>query len=113
MNKTVWDIETLKSFNPCPEGIEWYIEHCENEKDTSVIIDMLIKDKKLNWANWTIVRALNHENQICYAIYAAEQVIGIYEKKYPKDDRPRKAIEAAKTYLKSPSKENRAGKSVV
>jgi len=29
-------------------------------------------------------------------VYAAEQVIDIYEKKYPNDKRPRNAIEAAK-----------------
>ena len=37
------------------------------------------------------------------AIYAAELVIDIYEKQYSKDDRPRKAIEAAKKYLKKPT----------
>ena len=41
------------------------------------------------------------------AIYAAELVIDTYEKEYPNDDRPRKAIEAAKTYLKSPTDKNR------
>ena len=42
-----------------------------------------------------------------YAIYAAEQVIGIFEKKYPIDKRPRKAIEAAKAYLKRPCAETK------
>ena len=39
------------------------------------------------------------EEAVRLAIFAAELVIGIYEKKYPKDDRPRKAIESAKTWL--------------
>jgi len=34
------------------------------------------------------------------AIYSAELVLHIFEKEYPNDDRPRKAIEAAREYLK-------------
>jgi len=40
------------------------------------------------------------------AVYAAELVIDIYEKQYPNDKRPRNAIEAAKKYLKKPTKAN-------
>ena len=43
------------------------------------------------------------EDSVKLAVYAAELVIGIYEKRYPNDDRPRKAIKAAKAYLKNPS----------
>ena len=42
-----------------------------------------------------------------YAIYAAECVIDIYEKKYPDDNRPRKAIEAAKKCIENPNEENK------
>ena len=41
--------------------------------------------------------------KVAFAILCAEAVIKIYEDKYPNDDRPRKAIEAAKNYLKIPS----------
>ena len=50
---------------------------------------------------------MSQPQHISYAIFAAEQVIDIYEKQYPKDDRPRKAIEAAKKVLKDDSLENR------
>ena len=40
---------------------------------------------------------LNKKQKIQYAIYAAEQVVDIYENKYPENDQPRKAIEAAKS----------------
>ena len=36
----------------------------------------------------------------------AELVLPIFEKKYPNDDRPRKAIETAKVYLLDPTEEN-------
>lgn len=43
------------------------------------------------------------KDSVALAIYAAELVIKMYEKEYPNDDRPRKAIEAAKKWLKKPS----------
>ena len=36
-----------------------------------------------------------------FAILCAESVLKYFEDKYPDDDRPRKAIEAAKEYLKT------------
>ena len=41
-----------------------------------------------------------------YAIGCARHVLPKYENKYPDDDRPRKAIEAAEKWLKKPTKEN-------
>ena len=51
---------------------------------------------------------MEYKQYVAYAIYAAEQVIGIYEKKHPDDKRPRQAIEAAKKCLENPTKENKA-----
>jgi hypothetical protein len=38
-----------------------------------------------------------------FAILCAESVLKYFENKYPKDNRPRRAIEAAKGYLKHPT----------
>ena len=43
---------------------------------------------------------------VTMAIYAAEQVLKIYEDKYPNDNRPHDAIKAAKAYLKDSNKKN-------
>jgi len=51
---------------------------------------------------------MNKNQSVQYAIFAAEQVIDIYEGKYPNDKRPRNAIEAAKVYLENPSKKTKA-----
>ena len=66
------------------------------------------QDDKEVWEKMKIVKAYKWQKQdsVELAIYAAELVISIYEKKYPDDDRPRKAIEAAKKYLKNPTKKN-------
>lgn len=42
-----------------------------------------------------------------FAIFAAELVLPIFEKKYPDDKRPRNAIDAAKAVLKNDTPENR------
>ena len=59
----------------------------------------------------TIAAALaatfSHEKNLKLAVYSAELVLVIFEGKYPHDDRPRKAIEAAKKCLESDTKENR------
>ena len=51
------------------------------------------------WRSMTIVRAWKWtaKDSVALAVYAAESVLPIFEKRYPKDDRPRKAIEAAKS----------------
>ena len=45
------------------------------------------------------------EDSVTLAIIAAEDCIDVFEKKYPNDDRPRKAIESAKAWLKNPNEE--------
>ena len=50
---------------------------------------------------------LKYEDYVKYAVYAAEQVIDIYEKQYPNDKRPRNAIKAAKRCIKNPSEGNK------
>ena len=51
---------------------------------------------------------MTYEQSVSYAVFAAEQVIDIYEKKYPDDKRPRQAIDAAKACIKNPSVKNKA-----
>jgi hypothetical protein len=59
------------------------------------------------WANWLVVRLLNRTNQLRYAVYAAKQVLGIYETRYPRDLRPRRAIQAATRCLRNDIPANR------
>jgi hypothetical protein len=66
-----------------------------------------MKHDKLDWANWLIVRIMTYKQYVSYAVFSAESVLDIYEKKYPNDNRPRKAIEAAKLCVKSPTKKNK------
>lgn len=67
--------------------------------------DCIKQSDKQVWSEMRIVKAYRwkKEDSVALAIFAAEQVISVYEKKYPNDERPRKSIEAAKAYLENPS----------
>jgi hypothetical protein len=96
----------LEKKGACPEGIKW-LEDKKADFAGDLLVRLLIKEDKLDWANWLIVRIMDYKQRVSYAVYAAEQVIKIYEKEYPDDKRPRKAIEAAKKCIDNPSKENK------
>ena len=75
----------------CSEGREWFEKQVKT--DAVEVLQELIKQDHLQWANWTIARVMDRKQKLTYAIFAAEQVIAIFEKKYPEDKRPRKAIQ--------------------
>jgi hypothetical protein len=68
-----------------------------------------IESDKQCWSEMRIVEAYVWEKKdsVALAIFAAEKVIGLYKSKYPKDLRPREAIEAAKKWLRNPTEKNR------
>ena len=71
--------------------------------------DSIIQDDRECWSEMRIVKAWEwpREDSISLAIFAAEKFLPIYEKRYPKDGRPGKAIEAARKVLESNTEENR------
>jgi hypothetical protein len=97
--------ESLAKHHPCADGYAWYLTNGE-PKTVQNTVEKLITSKnanRLSWSNWLLSRVLSHDKKIQYAIFAAEQVLEIFEKKYPSDQRPRRAIKAAKHYLKNRS----------
>ena len=95
----------LQQKSACRNGVKWFINQKETE-DIKVVAK-LIKEDRLDWANWLIVRCMKYKHYVSYAVFAAEQVIDIYEKKYPDNKASRKAIEAAKKCIENPSKVNK------
>ena len=89
----------------CGKGVEWFKN--QEESDGLDVVKKLISENQLSWANWLIVRIMTYKQYVSYAVFSAEQVIDICEKKYPEDKRPREAIEAAKQCIKNPSEENK------
>ena len=57
------------------------------------------------WA-WARKESLGPELVVEFACQCAERVLHIFEEQFPDDDRPRKAIEAARKWADDPTKEN-------
>jgi hypothetical protein len=99
--------EFLKEKKACWQGFNYVVENKFIGLEALEFIKKLIEHDKLNWANWLIVRIMNYMQYVNYAVFAAEQVIDIFEKKYPDDKRTRLAIEDTKKFLENPLKENK------
>jgi hypothetical protein len=98
----------LEKKHACQPGMDFVIANKLIGLSDLGFIDALIKAGKCHWTNWLIVRVMKYHQYVAYAIYAAKQVIDIFEKKYPDDKRPRQAINAAIKCLKNPTKVNKA-----
>ena len=55
----------------------------QKEKDSIKILQLLMRKRNYDWASWLIVRLMTYKQYVSYAVFAAEQVIDIFEKKYP------------------------------
>jgi hypothetical protein len=96
--------EWLREKHACEKGSEWF----ENqfEADGATLVRTLAVDH-WDWANWLLVRIMTRPQYLAYAIYAAEQVIEIYERRNPGNAAPRRAIEAARAVLDNDNAETR------
>jgi hypothetical protein len=95
----------LRKLGACEDAYDAFCEH-QPLSDPIKVIDKAMELGRFDWANWLVVRLLDKQQRVKYAILCAEEVLPIFEKEYPDDDRPRKAIEAARAWLKNPSSEN-------
>lgn len=100
-------IEKLEELAACPEGKDAFKEAYPKGVTLKILCKRCLKEDKFAWANWLIAHLLSPNNKARYAIYSAELVLHIFEKEYPEDNRPRKAIEATKTWLKNPTEKNK------
>ena len=96
--------------SPCSEAVEWGKVAFDGKEsvETVELFERLIRDERLDWANWMIVRCMGYKRCVSYAVFAAEQVVWIYEKQYPEDSRPREAIETARRCVEDPTDKNKA-----
>jgi hypothetical protein len=89
------------------DAMQWV--NLENLAQVEVRGKSIIQDDKQCWSEMRIIKVWKWTKQdsVALAIFAAELVIDNFEKEYPKDHRPRKAIEAAKKWLENPTEKNR------
>src|SRR5579871_1002228 len=93
----------LTALGACSEGIAFV----KKQKDKS-LRSLVGKALDVNpaWIHWLLPRLMTHPQRVLYAVHSAELCLAEFEKKFPKGDRPRKAIEAAKAFVLNPTKEN-------
>ena len=101
-------LDYLKEKGACKSGIDWCQENKLIDLTDKEFLPKLVGAEQFDWAYWLIKRLFNKRQSVHMAIFAAEQVIDIYEKKYPDNKKPREAIEAARKVLENDTKENRA-----
>ena len=109
MNRLI-DIEFLKDRDACKGGIKYFEEEIKEPITARELIEKLLAADdggKIWWANWLLVRLFGREQAIAYSVFAAEQVLPIFEQEYPDDKRPREVIEAAKKVALNDTEENR------
>ena len=66
-----------------------------------------LPDRKLTLKKLVDAKTCTKEQAVEYAILCAEEVLFIFEEKHPNDQRPRKAIAAARRWLANPTEANR------
>lgn len=86
----------LESLNPCKNRFDHYLTCYSNWQGT---LEAFLDLSELTHADkkWVFVRSIEKDRLRLVAADFAERVLHIYESKYPNDDRPRKAIEAARS----------------
>jgi hypothetical protein len=67
--------------------------------------DCVTSNDKQAWSEMRIVDARKwaKRDSVALAVFSARSVLDVFEKKYPEDKRPRKAIESAELWLDSPN----------
>jgi hypothetical protein len=88
----------------CPEGREWAIgAGCKTPAEAWA------KCECADWMIWMLrqVKLLDKPQWVRVAVEMATDVLDIYERRYPDNPAPRKAIEAARKWLDEPNEENR------
>ena len=98
MNTT---LNKIKSHRPCRDGWEKLVTYLGKTEadDDELSIATIIESNGIKDAIWALRAVDGHDKEIrLFAADCAESVLHIYEDKYPGDDRPRKAIQAARDY---------------
>jgi hypothetical protein len=93
----------LKEWGACKEGFDWAVGSC---KTMAEVWDTC---QRGNWLKWILTKegSWTQQDEVRIAVAYAEHALPIFEKAYPEDDRPRKAIEAARAWAENPTEENR------
>jgi hypothetical protein len=94
-------LNKIKAHSPCKDGWDKLLNHLgkTHADDEPLSIAAILKSNGIKDAVWALRAVEGKDKEIrLFAADCAESVLHIYEKQYPNDDRPRKAIQAARDY---------------
>ena len=94
-------LNKIKAQSPCKNGWDVLLNHLGKTQayDEPLSIATIIKSNGIQDAVWALRAVEGNDKEIkLFAADCAESVLHIYEKQYPNDDLPRKAIQAARDY---------------
>ena len=98
-------LNKIRRNSPCEDGWAKLLKHLGKTKgdDEAITFSTIIESNGLDDALWCLKTICpEHDKEVrLFAADCAESVLHIYEGAYPDDDRPRKAIEAARTLANS------------
>ena len=98
MNTT---LNKIKAHSPCEDGWNKLLNHLNKTQsdDEPLSIATILQSNGISDAVWALCAVEGKDKEIrLFASDCAESVLHIYEEQYPNDDRPRKAIQAARDY---------------
>ena len=94
-------LNKIKSHSPCEDGWKKLLNHLgKTEADDEVLeLRTILESNGIDDTIWAFRAVEGKDKEIrLFAADCAELVLPIYENQYPDDDRPRKAIKAARDY---------------
>jgi hypothetical protein len=94
-------LELIREKNPCEESWLELLKSLDKTKADSEPIELtyILETLGIDDAIWALRSLEGKDKEIrLFAADCAESVLHIFEKEYPNDDRPRKAIRAARDY---------------
>ena len=101
--KLITTLNKIRACSPCASGWRTLVKHLGEDFDPDAEINLLTILESNGVADmlWSL-RATDQESKRVasqLAIEFAEQALPLFEKRRPNDERPRKAIQAARDYL--------------
>ena len=104
-------LAAIRSHSPCASGWKTLIAALGDYGDeTPLPLTRIVETNGVADALWAVARTLSETEakRLCvtFACECAERPLPKFEAKYPENNRPRAAIEAARSWLADPSDEN-------
>ena len=89
----------LKDWNACQEGYDWAVSTCKT------MATVWEKCQRGDWMVWLLCKdgTWTQQDKVRISVACAEHVLPLWERRSPKDDRPRKAIEATRAWADDPT----------